>query len=384
VSRNRRDFLKTSAVLGGALVAGLLSPNPLGSSAIPTAPKPLRILILGGTGFIGPGQVRYALARGHKVTLFNRGRTNAGMFTAGPNLGLLVGDRAPNPGNYESLKGREWDAVIDNPTTRPRWVREAAAVVKGHARQYVFISTISVYATNDTPGADETAAVLLTDTPDVEDGPAYGALYGPLKALCEQEAEKAFSGHATIIRSGLIVGVGDPTDRFSYWPVRIERGGEVLAPPADDPVQFIDARDLGEWTIRCVENDTYGVYNTIGPATRFTVRQMLEGVRDTIKSNATFTYTTSAFLDAQRPRVLGWSDLPVWIAPEGSYAGFTQRSIAKALSKGLTFRPYADTVRETIAFYKAQTPERQKALRAGIKPERGKEVLAAWHAKRRP
>ena len=346
-------------------------------------PKPLRILIPGGTGFIGPHQVRYALARGHRVTLFNRGQTNAGMFTDGPNLEQLRGDRAPNPGNYESLKGREWDVVIDNPARRPRWVREAAAAVKGHAKQYVFISTISVYASNDTPGADETAAVLTTDTPDVEDGETFARLYGPLKALCEQEAERAFPGHATIIRPGLVVGAGDPTDRFSYWPVRIERGGEVLAPPGDDPVQFIDARDLGEWTVRCVEDETYGVFNAIGPAKKFTVRQMLEGIRDTIKSNATFTYVTSAFLRAQQPPVRGWSDLPVWIAPEGSYAGFTQRSIAKALSKGLTFRPYADTVRETIAFYKAQTPERQVALRAGLKPEREKEVLAAWHAKRR-
>jgi 2'-hydroxyisoflavone reductase len=383
MSRNRRDFLKTSAVLGGALGAGLLAASSLASSAIPMTPKPLRILILGGTGFIGPHQVRYALARGHRVTLFNRGQINAGMFTDGPNLKQLLGDRAPNPGNYESLKGREWDVVIDNPARRPRWVREAAAAVKGHAKQYVFISTISVYASNDTPGADETAAVLTTDTPDVEDGETFARLYGPLKALCEQEAERAFPGHATIIRPGLVVGAGDPTDRFSYWPVRIERGGEVLAPPGDDPVQFIDARDLGEWTVRCVEDETYGVFNAIGPAKKFTVRQMLEGIRDTIKSNATFTYVTSAFLRAQQPPVRGWSDLPVWIAPEGSYAGFTQRSIAKALSKGLTFRPYADTVRETIAFYKAQMPERQEALRAGLKPEREKEVLAAWHAKRR-
>jgi 2'-hydroxyisoflavone reductase len=383
VSRNRREFLKTSAAIGGALGVGLLSARSLESSAIPTALKPLRILILGGTGFIGPHQVRYALARGHRVTLFNRGLTNAGMFVAGPNLEQLVGDRAPNPGNYEELKGREWDAVIDNPARRPRWVREAAAV-KGHARQYAFISTVSVYATNDTPGADESAAVLMTDAPDVEDGPDFGELYGPLKALCEREAEKAFPGRSTIIRSGLIVGVGDPTDRFSYWPVRIERSGEVLAPPAGDPVQFIDARDLGEWTIRCVEDGTYGVFNTIGPAAKFTVRQMLEGIRDTIKSNATFTYTTSAFLRAQRPAGRGWSDLPVWIAPEGSYAGFTQRSIAKALSKGLTIRPYADTVRETIAFYKAQPPERQAALRAGLTPRCEKEVLAAWHAKQRP
>ena len=177
----RRDFLKVSAVLGGALGGGLLSTRLFDSRAMAMAPKPLRILILGGTGFIGPHQVRYALARGHRVTLFNRGRTNAGMFTGGPNLEVLLGDREPKPGHYEALKGREWDAVIDNPARRPRWVREAAAAVKGHAKQYVC---------NDIPGADETAAVSATDTPDVEDGETFVQLYGPLKALCEREAEK--------------------------------------------------------------------------------------------------------------------------------------------------------------------------------------------------
>jgi 2'-hydroxyisoflavone reductase len=186
----RRDFLKVSAVLGGALGGGLLSTRLFDSRAVAMAPKPLRILILGGTGFIGPHQVRYALARGHRVTLFNRGRTNVGMFTGDTNLELLLGDREPKPGNYEALKGREWDAVIDNPARRPRWVREAAAAVKGHAKQYVFISTISVYAGNDTPGADETAAVSTTDTPDIENGETFVQLYGPLKALCEREAEK--------------------------------------------------------------------------------------------------------------------------------------------------------------------------------------------------
>jgi 2'-hydroxyisoflavone reductase len=381
---NRREFIRKTAIMGGAVTAGLVAPDVVSSTAlaltkpalIPRAAKPIRILILGGTGFIGPNQVRYALARGHAVTLFNRGRTNPGLF---PNVEHLQGDRAPNPGDYKSLEGREWDVVIDNPTTRPRWVREAAAALQGRVKQYVFVSTISVYATNDTPGADETAAVLTTETPDVESGPEFQRLYGPLKALSEKEAEKAFPGHVTIIRPGLIVGVGDTSDRYTYWPVRIARGGEVLAPPADDPVQFIDARDLGEWTVRCCEEETVGVFNATGPARRFTVREMLEGARDVVKSSATFTHVASGFLSAQRVR--GWSDLPVWIAPEGRNAGFTQRSIARALAKGLTFRPYTDTVRETLAFYNGQTPERKAELRAGITAAREKEVLAAWHAR---
>jgi 2'-hydroxyisoflavone reductase len=374
---SRRDFLTTSVLAGGGLGVAALVPDPLAALLAQPAPRPLRILVLGGTGFIGPHQVRYAVARGHKVTLFNRGRTNPGLFKGVEGIEERIGDRAPNPGNYDALKTGEWDVVIDNPTTRPRWVREAAAAVKGRAGQYVFISTISVYARNDTPGADESAAVATTTTPDVESGPEFMPLYGPLKALSEQEAEKAFPGRATIIRPGLIVGVGDLTDRFTYWPVRISRGGTVLAPPADDPVQIIDARDLAEWTVRCCEQNVYGVYNATGPAARFTVRQMVEGIKTAVGSDASIVHASAAFLAQQQPPVRGWSDLPVWMPPIGETAGFTQRSIAKALAKGLTFRPYGDTVKETLAFYGQQTEERKAQLRAGLAADREAAVLAA-------
>ncbi|MEP7345906.1 MAG: SDR family oxidoreductase [Gemmatimonadaceae bacterium] len=386
MSTSRREFLKASAVLGGALGADRwLSPSLRAAFDAPhppeLAPAPLRILILGGTGFIGPNQVRYAVARGHQVTLFNRGKTNPGLFKGMANIDERVGDRAPKPGNYDSLKEGEWDVVIDNPTTRPRWVREAAAAVQGRARHFVFISTMSVYAVNDTPGADESAAVATTDTPEVEDGPTYPSLYGPLKALSEQEAERAFPGHTTIIRPGLIVGVGDTSDRYTYWPVRLARGGDVLAPPAEDPVQFIDARDLGEWVIRCCEDKLYGVFNATGPAKRFTLGEMLGGIQVAISSNARIVHVTTEFLAAQEPPVRGWSELPVWLPAVGRTAGFLQRSTTKALAKGLTFRPYPDTVKETLAFYNEQTPERQASLRAGIKPEREAAVLAAWAAR---
>ncbi len=376
---SRRDFLRCTTaglVLGATrdLAAWTTGQFP---DVVP-APRALRILILGGTGFIGPHQVRYAVARGHQVTLFNRGRTNPGLFKGVTGIEERTGDRAPNPGNYEALKDGTWDVVIDNPTTRPRWVREAAAALHGRVRQYLFISTLSVYASNATPGMDETTALATTTTPDVEDGPTFSRLYGPLKALAEQEAERAFPGRTTIIRPGLIVGVGDASDRYTYWPVRIARGGEVLAPPADDPVQLIDARDLAEWTIRCCEKETTGVFNATGPARTFTVREMLEGARAVTGSSATFRWTTSAFLRAQK--VNGWSDLPVWLPPEGETAGFTRRSNARAVAAGLTFRPYAETVRETLAYYRSQPEARQAALRAGIAAEREREVLAAWHA----
>ena len=371
-------------MLGGALGVGLASPPALAATAAhgaaaplpPTpAPKPLRILILGGTGFIGPHQVRYAQERGHTVTLFNRGKTNPGLF---PNVEKLQGDRAV--GDYKALKGRDWDVVIDNPTTFPRWVREAGAALKGHAKHYVFISTISVYAANDTPDADETAAVGTTDTPDSEDRTKFGQLYGPLKALSEKEAEKAFPGRATVIRPGLIVGPGDLSDRFTYWPARLARGGEVLAPGnPTDAVQIIDARDLAEFTIRVCENNTTGVYNCTGPQSPLTMAEMLGGIRAVMSTDAHLTWVDAPFLEAQQVRP--WADMPVWVPPDADSKGFARRSIRRALDKGLTFRPLAVTAKDTLDFYNAEPEERKAKLRAGLDPAREKEVLAAWHAK---
>jgi 2'-hydroxyisoflavone reductase len=389
MTANRRDFLKTSALVGGALGVGVPWPTANAAAPIATDPsvellqqvsraaKPLKILILGGTGFIGPAQVRHAQARGHTVTLYNRGRTNPGLF---PDVEKLQGDRAT--GDYASLKGRQWDVVIDNPTTLPRWVREAAAALKGNVKQYVFISTISVYAANDTPGADETAATATTTEPDNEDRTATGRLYGPLKALSEKEAEKAFPGRTTVIRPGLIVGPGDLSDRFTYWPVRLRKGGEVLAPGhPTDPVQYIDARDLAEFAIRCCENETFGVYNVTGPQTKISIAEMLGGIRAVLSVPMTLTWVEYPFLQANSVRQ--WSDMPVWIPPVGASAGFTQRSIQRALDKGLSFRPFAETVRATLEFYDQQPEERKVQLRAGLAEAREKEVLAAWHARPR-
>ncbi len=277
MTTTRRKFLKLSVAAGGALGLGSLprmySALAETAAAAGQAPgKPLNILILGGTGFTGPHQVRYALSRGHKVTVFNRGKTHPGELPAG--VEQLIGDRN---GQLDALKGRKWDVVIDNPTTLPVWVRDAAEVLKGNVDNYVFISTISVYADNSKPNMDETAPVAKYTGPDAmkETMAAVRAsnfeLYGPLKALSEQEAEKWFPGKTLVIRPGLIVGPGDETDRFSYWPVRIDRGGEVLAPgDPKDPVQIIDARDLAEWTIRMVEQRATGIYNATGPSPAMT------------------------------------------------------------------------------------------------------------------
>ena len=379
VPTDRRQFLKTTSTVAGALGLGLTSlPASAAAAAereldtIMAAPKPMRILILGGTGFIGPHQVRYAQQRGHKLTLFNRGKTNPGLF---PEIEKLEGDRAV--GNYASLKGRDWDVVIDNPTTLPRWVREAAAVLKGHTKNYVFISTISVYAANDTPGADEAAAVATTTEPASEDA---RRLYGPLKALAEKEAEKAFPGKTAVIRPGLIVGPGDYSDRFTYWPARLQRGGEVLAPGTpNDPVQIIDARDLAEFSIRVAEEGITGTYNATGPQATLTMAEMLGGIRSVMSNDAHLTWVSADFLQAEK--VNAWSDMPVWIPPEGDYRGFAQRDIRKAIAKGLTFRPLAVTAKDTLDFYNAEPEERRVKLRAGLAPAREQEVLTKWKAR---
>lgn len=357
----RRTFVAATAAVTGAAVL----------AQVPKPSKPLRILILGGTGFIGPHQVRYAVERGHKVTVFNRGKTNPGSVPAG--VERLEGDRN---GNLESLKGKKWDAVIDNPTSLPKWVTSAAEVLKGNVDQYVFISTISVYADNSKPNMDETDPTgVLPEGASMDE--VKGPTYGPLKALSEREAEKAFPGRATIVRPGLIVGPGDNTDRFTYWPVRINKGGEVLAPGnPNDRVQIIDARDLAEWTIRLVEQKTYGVFNATGPAHPMTMAEMLYGIKAVTTAGAQFTWVPASFLEAQK--VAPWSDMPVWIPPQGEYAGFGSRNISKAVAAGLTFRPLADTARATIDYHESRDAERKSKMRAGLTPEREAEVLALW------
>jgi len=369
----RRRFIKFAAASAGAFALNARSTTLFAEKSV----KPLRILILGGTGFTGPYQVRYALSRGHKVTTFNRGKTHPGEL---PNeVEQLVGDRN---GKLDSLKGRQWDVVIDNPTTLPAWVRDAAQVLQSNVENYVFISTISVYGELKT-GPDENAPTEKYEGADpyketLEAMKAGGyKTYGPLKALSEKEAEKWFLGKTLIIRPGLIVGPRDETDRFTYWPVRIDRGCEVLAPGSpDDPVQFIDARDLAEWTIRMAENRETGIYNATGPAKPLGIGGMLDGIKAALKSNATFTWVTEDFLTQQK--VEPWSDMPVWT---GKDSGLALAKIDRALNKGLTFRPLAETARDTLAWFKSLPQDRQAKLRAGLTPEREAEVLAAWKKK---
>ena len=376
----RRDVIKAA----GLAAIGITHPAPVfaqtksASASFAKAPKALRILILGGTGFIGPHQVKYALARGHKLTLFNRGRNPKDWPGE---VEEITGDR--NTGDLASLKGRTWDVCIDNPTTLPFWVRDAGQILKGQVNQYIFVSTLSVYEDNSHAGEDESGALyqyhgseeaVMKETQESVRN-FKGNLYGPLKARSEQEAVRWFPGITTIVRPGLIVGPGDETDRFTYWPVRLDRGGDVLAPgDGKDAVQFVDARDLSEWMIRLAEKQSFGTFNAMGPATELSMKGMLDGIQDAIKSKAQLRWATADFLRTHN--VSPWSDMPVWVPGGGEDGGFAKRSNQRAIVAGLTFRPMAQTAPDTLAWFKSQPAERRATLKAGLKPEREKEVLA--------
>ncbi|MGH7459543.1 MAG: NAD-dependent epimerase/dehydratase family protein [Longimicrobiales bacterium] len=386
---SRRDFVKTSAAAGAALALGA-GRTHAEERVIEKADAPLKILVLGGTGFTGPHQVNYAVARGHQVTVFNRGRRQADIPKS---VDHLQGDRN-EPNGVAALKSnRTWDVVIDVPTTNPRWVREAAGALKGRANQYIFVSTISTYDGFPKAWMDETAAVAkytgekdpFTLTPQEAAG---GNLYGPLKVLSEQEAEKWFPGKTTVVRPGLIVGPGDPSNRFTYWPVRVARGGEVLAPgDGKDPVQIIDARDLAEWIIRLAEQNVTGTYNATGPKSALTMGEMLGGIRAVMPGDLDirFTWVAADFLAEQQ--VSGWSHMPVWMTPRPNNQGWSRINVSKAISKGLTYRSLAETTRATLDWHKTrpaadlEIPRPTAQPGAGLAPDKELAVLTAWKAK---
>jgi len=366
----RREFVK-HATLGSAAL-GLTPSLPACSNSRKQDPSsPLNLLILGGTAFLGPATVEAALARGHRMTLFNRGKTNPDLF---PELEKLRGDR---DGDLAALEGGTWDAVIDTSGYVPRVVDLSARLLAPSVKQYVFISTISVYKDYTSVGMDESAPVGTLADETIEE--ITGETYGPLKALCEQAVERNLPGRTTVIRPGLIVGPLDRTDRFTYWPVRVKRGGEVLAPgDGSDLIQFIDVRDLGQWIIHCIEQEVTGVFNADSDPGALTMGKLLNECLTVTGSAADLTWVDAAFLAEQG--VQAWTDMPVWVPAEGEYAGFGQVSTAAAQARGLKYRPLADTIGDTLAWFESQPEERRSQLRAGISAEREAEVLAAWHA----
>ena len=390
----RRSFVKWVSAAGSAVgLAGLPRmgealelPDGIWTPASPgRARAPLNILILGGTGFTGPEQVDYALARGHRVTLFNRNKTRPGMFK-GKVHEELVGDLNSDT---SALAGKSFDVVIDNPTTAPAWVRNVAQQLKGRVKHYIFISTTSTYGNDQSAiglNEDSPTAVLPSDIdPYTLDPQLLSRHYGPLKVLAEKEVQKHYAGSWTVIRPCLIVGPLDRTDRFTWWPARIAQGGEVLAPDKpDDPCQYIDSRDLAEWTVRVAEARELGLFNAIGPAHPFTIAEMLYGVRAVTTQPTRFTWVPWEFL--QQHQVRPWRDMTVWQPPYGRTAGYQRRSAAKAIAKGLTFRPHAVTAKDTLDWHLTRPLEEQQATLEGkingIGMKREAEVLAAWHARK--
>lgn len=356
----------------------------------------LRILVLGGTGFLGPHFVEAARARGHRLTLFNRGKTNPERFSAGEydDVEQLHGDRKSDLSALEA--GQRWDAVLDTSAYVPADVTRSARLLAPRVGRYLVVSTVSVYARNDLPGMDESGPLIELPDPTVSE--VTGETYGGLKALCEHAAEAEMPGRVTVVRPGLIVGPGDTTDRFTYWPARADRGGEILAPGAPEgPTQFIDVRDLAAFMLLLLEQDATGIFNADAPAGALTMGMLLDTCQQVARNmnvmncittpcpqppgaNSTVTWVPAAVLE--RHGVQPWRDMPAWIPAEGEYAGFGRISTARAQAAGLSYRPLHDTVRDTLAWWRTLPADRRDKPRAGIGAEKEGEVLAAWHRER--
>ena len=345
---SRRHFIQSASA------AGVVAALPASVLAQGLASKPLDILILGGTGFIGPHEIRYAKARGHKVTMFNRGKTAPDMF---PDVENLIGDR---DNQLDALKGRDWDAVIDNSGFYPRHARLSAELLSGHVDTYMFVSSISAYAESLTVDDDEfSAAYAEMENPNDESEPPYGPSYGPRKALCEQEVTRVFGNKAINIRPGIITGTGDPTERLRHWLRRMVVGNEILVPGQEDlPVQYIDAADMCGWMVRMLEDGGgSGPYNAVGAEDPYRAKPMLSGIRDAIGSTSRLTW-------------VDWE----WLRTE------QQVNNDRALATGLTFRPIEDTARDMIASLDDNTDAIGAQGRLDLETEAA--VLEKWHAQK--
>ena len=364
----RRDFLKAGTVVSGVLLGRGAPALAQAAARIASSGSTLDLLVLGGTGFIGPHLVRHAVSRGHRVTIFTRGRHDADL----PNdVVRLTGDRN---GHLEALVGKRWDAVVDDSATNPEYVRQSAQLLKDSAGRYLFTSSTGVYYPYLKRGLDESVAPHL-DVADPKDG---SETYGVAKARCEREVQQVFGDRAVVVRPTYIVGPGDTSDRFPYWPVRLARGGEVLAPGRhDDPVQIIDVRDLAEFMMRLLEELRSGIYNAAGPKDTLTMPSFLEQAKAALGADVKFTAVDDyAFLAQHKiDEAIPWARL------EGNDDGMMSISNHKAIAAGLGFRPLATTVRDTLAWWPTVPEARRAKPRFTITPEMETQALAAWHAR---
>ncbi|MBB6598509.1 NAD-dependent epimerase/dehydratase family protein [Luteimonas sp. MC1825] len=390
----RRELLKAGLACAVAAALPACARTAAGDAA-PAGGAPLKILVLGGTGFLGPHFVAAARARGHALTLFNRGKSNPGRFEgeAFADIEQLRGDRKLDLSALGD--SRRWDAVLDTSAYIPADVTRSAQLLAKRVDRYLIVSTISVYARTDTPGQDEAAPLATLVDPTATE--VTGETYGGLKALCEHAAQAGLPGRTMVVRPGLIVGPGDTTDRFTYWPARADRGGEILAPgSADDPTQFIDVRDLADFLLLALEKRYTGIVNADAPAGSITMGRLLSTCQavsrrmNTIQCvrapcpqppghDSTLTWVPADFLEAQG--VSAWQDMPAWIPAEGDYAGFGRISTARAQALGLRTRPLDDTVAATLEYWRSLPDERRAQPKAGLSPAREATVLQAWHAR---
>jgi len=357
---NRRELLGVAAVVGASSMSSTVS-------AAVTRPTAKRILVLGGSGFIGPHFVRAAQARGHHVTLFNRGRTNKDLFPAAEKL---VGDR--NNG-LESITKGEWDVVLDNSGYVPRHVMDSAVLLKGRVGRYIFTSSVAAYdvAPDRLPmGATSKLSTLADPTSE-----NVGKYYGPLKAVAEGYVSDIYGDRSTIVRPTYVVGPGDGTQRFTWWVDRIHRGGEILAPGTPETsYSLIDVRDLAEFYLTLAENDTPGIFNASGPNGLFNWGGLLHGIRATTTAEVRFRWADSQFLLSQN---VNGSEMPMWNAgSDGIHAQLWENQTS--VDAGLRYRSLATTAIDTLAWYRTLTPEQQKFTRAGIASRKEKNVLAAF------
>jgi 2'-hydroxyisoflavone reductase len=374
VSSSRREFIKGS-LLGGAAVASTGLTGAVLADEHSSDHKPLEILVLGGTGFIGPHMVREALRRGHTVTLFNRGRTNDELF---PDLETIQGDRG---GDLSMLEGRKWDAVIDNSGYVPRHVQNSARTLAPNVGQYLFISTVAVYDSFATLNDESSRLASLADETIEE---VNGETYGPLKALCEKRARAEIDAdRLTVLRPTYICGPGDHTDRFTYWPVRVSKGGEMLLPGGPDyPLQIIDVRDLTNFTIDCLDREITDTFNTVTPVGSYNMGQLLADSQAVTATDVDPVWVDESFAnDAQADNeVQNRGMFPIWHPIEGDQARESGIAGGKAVAAGLHNRPVRETIRDLLAWWKTLPDDRRSSMKAGMSAALESELIAAWKA----